>query len=250
MQSQPITRRRTYVERICTRCDAPYTTRSDTKQRFCSMTCSTSTKAPRTCERCEGSFSVRLASRQRFCNAQCRRGTDEQRFLAHFTQSAKSECWLWTGYLSGNYGRMRWCGEMTLAHRISWMHFVGPIPDGLLVLHKCPGGGNPRCVNPSHLGVGDYVENADDMMRDGRHWSATGVWSPPPGERSAGAVLTEAMVSEARLRVRGGERCKDIAAEWRVVKGTLPCAVSGRSWRHLTNPAPVRLKRGGGVYAA
>lgn len=34
------------------------------------------------------------------------------------------------------------------AHRVTYEHFVGPIPDGLMIDHLCR---NPPCCNPEHL---------------------------------------------------------------------------------------------------
>lgn len=41
---------------------------------------------------------------------------------------------------------------------------VGEIPDGMCVLHKC---NNKPCVNPDHLYIGDYRDNAIDRSKDG-----------------------------------------------------------------------------------
>ena len=58
-------------------------------------------------------------------------------------------CWLWTKSIDyGGYGRIGQRGVNARAHRVSYEHFVGPIPDGLSLDHLCR---NRRCVNPDHL---------------------------------------------------------------------------------------------------
>ncbi len=66
-------------------------------------------------------------------------------------------CWLWTGKISNaGYGTMNALGGYVLAHRLSYELFVGPIPDGLVVDHKCD---NRPCVNFEHLKPVTYQEN-------------------------------------------------------------------------------------------
>jgi hypothetical protein len=77
-------------------------------------------------------------------------------------------CWLWTGSLDRHgYGKVGAHGE-GLAHRLSYVLNVGPIPEGLTLDHLCR---NPRCVNPAHLepvtgrenklrGIGFAAQNA------------------------------------------------------------------------------------------
>jgi HNH endonuclease len=78
-------------------------------------------------------------------------------------------CWEWNGKRNKyNYGRFTAKGlgiSETMAHRVMYEFFIGPIPDGLLVRHKCD---NPPCVNPAHLLVGTYQDNVNDMMERGR----------------------------------------------------------------------------------
>lgn len=47
------------------------------------------------------------------------------------------------------------------AHRAAWLLKVGPIPDGLWVLHKCD---NRKCVNIEHLYVGTPKQNVRDKI--------------------------------------------------------------------------------------
>lgn len=77
-------------------------------------------------------------------------------------------CWLWTGARRGNrgYGKARYHGIAMYAHRAFYREFVGDIPDGLFVCHRCD---NTRCVNPSHLFVGSALDNNRDAVAKGRH---------------------------------------------------------------------------------
>src|SRR5262245_29163207 len=81
-------------------------------------------------------------------------------------------CWPWQGsYCRGN-GTLSMplayrVGKSTheRANRVCWRIMHGHIPEGLHVLHNCPGGDNPACVNPAHLWVGTIDDNQKDSMR-------------------------------------------------------------------------------------
>lgn len=64
------------------------------------------------------------------------------------------------------YGVIYFNGRQTYTHRVSYELHVGPIPDGLFILHRCD---VPACVNPDHLFVGSAADNVADMMAKGRH---------------------------------------------------------------------------------
>jgi len=82
------------------------------------------------------------------------------RFDLQYAPEPNTGCWLWTGEITKRgYGRLmvqdgRW--RHVLAHRFSYERFVGPIPDGLCIDHKCR---CRSCVNPNHLQVVTYREN-------------------------------------------------------------------------------------------
>lgn len=80
--------------------------------------------------------------------------------FAEKIKKTEQDCWLWTG--SGTVGGYPsfWSGErFVLAHRWSYEHFIGAIPDGLVLDHLCR---VKRCVNPAHL---DPVTQRENVMR-------------------------------------------------------------------------------------
>ncbi len=75
-----------------------------------------------------------------------------------------SYCWLWTGHKDKDgYGK----DKGRFAHRSVYLEFIGPIPSGLLLCHHCD---NPPCVNPSHLFLGSYQDNMNDMIKKNRQY--------------------------------------------------------------------------------
>lgn len=70
------------------------------------------------------------------------------RFLAQ-TSPSRSGCTLWTGVLDADgYGQITVGGRTVRAHRWSYEHHVGPIPNGLVIDHLCR---VRECVNPDHM---------------------------------------------------------------------------------------------------
>jgi len=94
-------------------------------------------------------------------------GLYETQFLSHVMPEPNSGCWLWLGARAFrdsariNYGH----AQQTSAHRMAFHLFVGPIPAGLQVLHRCDFG---LCVNPAHLFLGTQGDNMADCATKGR----------------------------------------------------------------------------------
>lgn len=75
-------------------------------------------------------------------------------------------CWEWLGTKNPNgYGSFSSRYFSGLAHRASWEIFVGLIPDGLFICHKCD---NKSCVNPEHLFLGTQHDNMQDKAQKDR----------------------------------------------------------------------------------
>jgi hypothetical protein len=82
-----------------------------------------------------------------------------------------SGCVLWLARTRVRHGYetplTRWglAGTKTVS-RALWEEVHGPIPKGMLVLHRCD---NSICVNHEHLFLGTPKDNTRDMIKKGRH---------------------------------------------------------------------------------
>jgi len=98
-----------------------------------------------------------------------------------------SGCWLWQRAIEHKgYGLFKWDGRNIMAHRFAYLAFVGGIPAGFLVMHRCD---VRACVNPEHLMIGTEQDNATDMCQKVRQ---------ARGRKNHTNKLTEAEVLEIR----------------------------------------------------
>lgn len=140
----------------------------------------------------------------------------EARFLKHVDKT--DTCWNWKGAktLLG-YGRHRNHYKIFLSHRTAYSLWIGEIPDGLVVRHKCD---NRACVNPEHLEIGTQLDNIQDTIRRGRH---------AKGESSGNAKLTWNQVQEIREKLKTKKNIQ-LAGEYGIGR----CAISniklGKTW--------------------
>lgn len=123
----------------------------------------------------------------------CYSETIAERLLSRL-QLQPSGCLEWQGYrLPSGYGRIGRgpaASGNTLTHRVMWELFVGPIEDGLFVLHHCD---NPPCCRLSHLFLGTIADNSRDMMEKGR-----GRGQIPAGVAHPDARLSDEAISRMR----------------------------------------------------
>lgn len=96
--------------------------------------------------------------------------TFEARFWAKVAVAGPDECWEWTASKTQHgYGQIMVTAsprKITRAHRAAWVLTCGPVPDGMVVCHRCD---NPGCCNPAHLFVGTQLDNIADMVAKGRN---------------------------------------------------------------------------------
>ena len=84
------------------------------------------------------------------------------RFNSKYKINNTTGCWNWIASKDyRGYGKF----DRGWAHRASYELFIGKIPEGLCVLHKCD---NPSCVNPNHLFLGTRGDNQKDMANKKR----------------------------------------------------------------------------------
>ena len=141
-------------------------------------------------------------------------------------------CWIFTGAINeAGYGIVGTGGRgqpNDRAHRITYRHYCGPIPDGMFVCHSCD---TPSCCNPDHLFLGTNQDNVNDMVRKGRN-------SKPPrnphvvGSVHPGSKLTEEKVREMRELSAQGWKQRELAERYGVVHQTVSKVLSGKRFKH------------------
>ena len=124
-------------------------------------------------------------------------------------------CWEWKGNRrTAGYGVFQFRGKACGAHRMSFFFTYGEIPKGMCVCHKCD---NPPCVNPSHLFLGTYKDNAIDMVKKGRH----------VGLRK----LTLEQVKEIRAKFQSGNfKRKELAALYKITLSGITQVIRKTRW--------------------
>lgn len=163
-------------------------------------------------------------------------GPKPKRFSTRFWKCVDASaglegCWPWTGkrnavgyglfFIATSHG----CG----AHRASWQLNVGPIPNGMLVLHRCD---NPPCVNPRHLFIGTQYDNVQDAKSKGRTRSG----SRPKEYCGQGHAMTGSNIYLWR-GTRGCQACIKIRSDARPRTGVKPYVPSATCRRgHALTP--------------
>lgn len=144
-------------------------------------------------------------------------------------------CWEWTagrsgtgyGALSirlpgGTPGKLRWL--QLKPHRVSWELHNGPIPDGLLVCHRCD---NPPCVRPDHLFLGTHADNMRDMAMKKRAGGFR------PGKAHPRAKMSDEIVRAVRYLVAFGHSHHTVAECFGVTRPAVSQVIRRSNWKHV-----------------
>ena len=149
--------------------------------------------------------------------------SNSRRFFALFDKTNEEQCWNWKGGFMQSglaYGRLYFEGKPQLAHRISWQIHKGAIPENMCVLHKCD---NPKCVNPSHLYLGDHKDNAQDRESRNRRKILKGE-----------EVLNSKLTPNEVLQIRNSKgSCSNLANEYKVSRSLISLIKLKRVWQHV-----------------
>jgi len=113
----------------------------------------------------------------------------------------QESCWEWIGAIrGGGYGASSLNGKEISAHRLSYILFKGPIPEGLNICHTCD---NRKCVNPMHLICETQSYNLKDCYSKKRR---------SPLFRK----LNENQVDEIIYKKQNGKTYRELAKEYNV----------------------------------
>jgi hypothetical protein len=146
----------------------------------------------------------------------------KERLLAAIKIDPETGCWNWQRSVRGGrdgrrYGLISVKGECRSTHRTSYETFVGPIPEGLFVLHHCDNG---FCINPKHLFVGTHQDNVNDQVSKLRHMH---------GSNNGRAKLTPAQVK----RIKASKlSVKELSLKYKMSKPQIYKIRAQTSWVH------------------
>lgn len=144
--------------------------------------------------------------------------------------SSPDGCWLWTGPSQGRgspygcmYTNVDGVQSQMKTHRMAYEIWVGPIPDGMIVCHRCD---VTLCCNPDHLFLGTYSDNTQDCVAKGRK-------NPPRGERQGQSILTTDDVRAIRELRAQGHGATELARKFGVSQPTISMICARKRWSHI-----------------
>jgi hypothetical protein len=162
-------------------------------------------------------------------HSQNKAGTKE--YIYENSEIDINDCWIWKrSKIKKGYGHPKFKGKLILAHRLSYLTFVGEIPNNLFVLHTCD---NPPCVNPKHLFLGTNQDNMKDRNNKNRQ---------AKGEDQGNSKLVQEEVNEIRTlwsaeleeRAKGKNSQltqRELGKRFGVGQGQINRIVNNKSWK-------------------
>ena len=177
--------------------------------------------------------------------------TTSKTYLQRFFDKVEftDTCWIWKGKPDKDgYGRFRLNGKKRGAHCISWEVRHGPIPDGFMPCHNCPGGDRRACVNWDHLWLGTTQDNIADAVLKGRmakgkrNGKYTHPERTPRGEVHGKCRYSEDVVLKVDEALRAGFSSREVSEQFGLPKATVSMIKGGYTWSWLTRRSRVGRK--------
>jgi hypothetical protein len=185
------------------------------------------------CRTCQKSFAfygppcVFKRGGRRYCSDACYRNRPLvpliDRFFRYVGRKTGTGCIPWVGPMTagrGYLGKGRAGQGSVFAHRVAYEFAFGPIPDGLVVCHRCD---NPACVNPSHMFLGTQSDNMADMNAKGRHARGEG----------SGGKLSASDIPAIRAALAAGEAQESVGRRFGITQSAVSRIKLGKNWRHV-----------------
>ena len=132
-------------------------------------------------------------------------------------------CWGWSGNIKDGYGTIKKDKQSIKIHRYIWEKTYGPIPDGLIICHKCD---NPPCSNIDHLFLGTHADNFKDMLSKKRQ-------KGPIADKNYNTKLKKEDVYKIREFISSGMPLKEIAKLFGLNYCYMYSIKHRKTWAHL-----------------
>lgn len=169
-------------------------------------------------------------------------------YLDRINKNGPNGCWVWKGKLGTNqYPKMvPGRGNDIKVHHFSYEHHIGPIPEGMCVLHRCD---NPPCSNPDHLFLGTNQENVTDKILKGRarYRGLKGADNPSFGKpsilRGEGHPLNKLTPDQVLEIFKSNEANINISAKFGISDSLVTMIKNRTTWEWLTKDLPDAPKR-------
>jgi len=146
--------------------------------------------------------------------------TIRRRLLSNMSIDAYTGCWNWVkAHRLFGHPTMTVNKKTKSAHRVSYEAWIGPIPDGDMILHQCD---NAKCINPLHLETGDQRKNMADCALRGRSAS---------GPRNGMSKITEEIAKMIRYQRSVNKLSyKEISTVFGLSQSQIGRICRGESW--------------------